>query len=120
MREPFPFIQSYANLGGIDQMVSYGPLFLRRDIAFMEVNWQHRLSELLGYPAFGKLSLHGAVYDAYDPYSGLPPTEDAYFSSKVWDMGLALMLGLDTPIGEVVASLGTSLAGEVSFALGVY
>lgn len=120
MREPFPFIQSYANLGGIDQMVGYGPLFLRRDIAFMGVDWQHRLSELLGYPAFGKLSLHGAVYDAYDPYSGLPPTEDAYFSSKVWDMGLALILGLDTPIGEVVASLGTSLAGEVSFALGVY
>ncbi|WP_320123570.1 patatin-like phospholipase family protein [uncultured Sphaerochaeta sp.] len=120
MREPFPFIQSYANLGGIDQMVSYGPLFLRRDIAYLGVDWQHRLAELLGYPAFGKLSLHGAVYDAYDPYSGLAPLDEAYFSSSLWDMGLALMLGLDTPIGEVMASFGASLMGEVSFSLGVY
>ncbi|MCW4013411.1 MAG: hypothetical protein NWF07_10540, partial [Candidatus Bathyarchaeota archaeon] len=120
MREPFPFIQSYANLGGIDQMVSYGPLFLRRDIAYLGVDWQHRLTEILGYPAFGKISLHGGVYDAYDPYSGLPPTEDAYFSSSLYDMGLALMVGLDTPIGEVIASVGASLTGEVSFSLGVY
>lgn len=120
MREPFPFINSYANLGGIDHMVSYGPLFLRRDITYLGVDWQHRLAELLGYPTFGKLSLHGAVYDTYDPYSGLPPVDDAYFSSSLWDMGLALMVGLDTPIGEVVVSLGASLQGEVSFSLGVY
>ncbi len=120
MRESFPFIQSYANLGGIDQMVSYGPLFLRRDVVYLGVDWQHRLAELLGYSAFGKISLHGAVYDAYDPYSGLPPTEDAYFSSSLWDMGIAIMVGLDTPIGEVIASLGASLRGEISFSLGVY
>ncbi len=105
-------------------MVSYGPLFLRRDIAYLGVDWQHRLTEILGYPAFGKISLHGGgVYDAYDPYSGLPPTEDAYFSSSLYDMGgLALMVGLDTPpIGEVIASVGgASLTGEVSFSLGVY
>jgi NTE family protein len=101
-------------------MVSYGPLFLRRDITYLGVDWQHRLAELLGYPTFGKLSLHGAVYDTYDPYSGLPPVDDAYFSSSLWDMGLALMVGLDTPIGEVVVSLGASLQGEVSFSLGVY
>ncbi|MGE4453160.1 MAG: patatin-like phospholipase family protein [Sphaerochaeta sp.] len=120
LREPYPFIKSYANVGGIDHVVSYGPLFLRRDVAYLEVDWQRRLTELLGYPAFGKLSLHGVLFDCYDPYSGVAPSAEGYFSDWRWDMGLALIVGLDTPIGEVIAALGASLQGAISFSLGVY
>ncbi|MGH0052514.1 MAG: hypothetical protein ACQ5SW_03870, partial [Sphaerochaetaceae bacterium] len=107
-------------MGGIDQMVSYGPLFLRRDVAYLGLDWQHRLMEIRGYPAFGKVSLHGAIYDAYDPFSGAVPTMDAYFNQYTGDLGLSLLLGLETPIGEVFTAFGISLTGEVSFSLGVY
>ncbi|MGE4584775.1 MAG: patatin-like phospholipase family protein [Sphaerochaeta sp.] len=120
LRQPWPLLSSYAEVGMLEGLPGYGPLFLKRDLAMFGLTWQHRLSEILGYPTFSKVVLRGAMFDSYDPYTALESNTSIPFDSLAWDMGLGIQVGLDTPLGEVIANLGTSVKGKVTFSIGIY
>ena len=120
MHRPFALLDSYADLGTVEGIPGYSPLSLRRDALYAGVGWQHRLSEILGYPTYCKVLLRGGVLDSYDPYTAVAPANDAYFSDSTWDLGLGVVLGLVSPLGEILLSFGASLGGFVTFAVGVY
>lgn len=117
----YPLISSYADYGMPDGMPGYGPLYLKRDFAMAGVTWQHQLGDILGYPGFSKLLLKTGVADAYDPYTAVPPPGGGFLQDLTpVDLGLAIVFGLETPVGEVMLCLGTNLGGDVTFLLGVY
>jgi NTE family protein len=120
IRKPFALLESYADLGTVEGIPGYSPLSIRRDTLYAGMGWQHRLSEILGYPTYCKVILRGGILDSYDPYTAVAPTKDAYFSDTTWDLGLGVVLGLVSPLGEVLLSFGASLGGFVTFAVGVY
>lgn len=120
IRRPFPLLDSYADLGIVEGIPGYSPLSLKRDALYAGLSWQHRLSEVLGYPTYCKVILRTGFFDSYDPYTAIPPADDSYFSTMVWDMGLGVVLGLVAPLGEVLLSFGASLGGFVTIAVGVY
>ncbi|HOE84181.1 MAG TPA: patatin-like phospholipase family protein [Sphaerochaeta sp.] len=120
MRQPFPLIDSYSEIGSVDGIPGYSPLSLKRDSATVGVTWQHRLVELLGYPTYGKLAIRGGIFDSYDPYGGTKASTDALFSALDWDVGFSLSAGLDAPIGEVLLSFGISVKGRWTVAVGIH
>lgn len=120
LREPYSLLSSYADMGFPFGVPGYSPLSLRRDLAMAGSSWTHRLTEVLGYPAFGKVNVRFALFDAYDPYEAVEASTDIMFFPALWDLGLGISLALDTPLGEVLVSLGTSLKGNVTFLVGVY
>ncbi len=120
MRQPFPLIDSYSEIGSVDGIPGYSPLSLRRDSATVGLVWQHRLVELLGYPTYAKLTIRGGIFDSYDPYGGIRPSTDELFSDLDWDLGFGLSAGLDAPIGEVIISYGISVKGRWTFAVGIH
>lgn len=120
LRERFELLSSYADMGFPFGVPGYSPLSLRRDLAMVGSSWTHRLAEVLGYPAFCKVNLRFALFDEYDPYQGVSASSDTLLFPRQWDLGLGLTLALDTPLGEVLVGLGTSLQGNVTFIIGVY
>lgn len=120
LREPYALLSSYADMGFPFGVPGYSPLSLRRDLAMAGSSWTHRLTEVLGYPAFCKVNVRLALFDAYDPYLGVEASSDELFSPTQWDLGLGISLALDTPLGEVLVSLGTSIGGKVTFLVGAY
>ena len=111
---------SYADVGSLEGIPGYSIHTLRRELAILGFTYQRRIVEMLGYPSYGKLILRGGCFDAYDPYHDLSVPASDPFKALVWDLGLGFALGLETPVGEVIAHIGTSLAGMVTFSLGVY
>ncbi len=120
LRQPFPLIDSYSEIGAVDGIPGYSPLSLRRDSATAGLMWQHRLMELLGYPAYAKLTVRAGIFDSYDPYRGIEADTDVLFSDLDWDVGFGLSAGLDAPIGEVIISFGISVKGRWTFAVGIH
>ncbi len=120
IRRPYPLLDSYADLGIVEGIPGYSPFSLRRDALYAGVTWQHRLSEVLGYPTYSKVILRTGVLDGYDPYTAQAPASNDYFSDIKWDMGLGVVLGLVAPLGEILISFGANLAGFVTIAVGVY
>jgi NTE family protein len=120
LRLPRPLVSSYVDLGSRSGIPGYSPLTLHRDVAIAGVTYQRRLFELLGYPSYLKTILRGGVFDSYDPYTLSPNPPRKSFASPDWDLGLALTLALDAPIGEVFLSFGIALSQSMTFAIGIY
>jgi NTE family protein len=120
MRESKELISSYAEVGSHEGVPGYGALVLRRDLALLGLMYQKRIVEVLGYPSYGKFILRGGFFDSYDPYHDAFYESCRPFSMVDWDVGMAFALGMQAPIGEVIAQIGTSLKGKVSFSVGVY
>ncbi len=119
-RMPYSLIDSYVDIGGVDGIGGYSPLSFVRDVILLGFSWQHRLSEIFGYPAYGKVCLRGGVYEQFDPYTGVEGPNDPFLATRVWDFGLSLLMGLETPLGEALVGLGTSLKGNVTVTVGIY
>lgn len=120
IRRPFALLESFADLGTVEGIPGYSPLSLRRDALYGGISWQHRLNEVLGYPTFAKVILRGGVFDSYNPYTAVAPTDASYFAEPFWDLGLGVALGLVAPLGEILISFGASLGGNATFSVGVY
>ncbi|MDD3904230.1 MAG: patatin-like phospholipase family protein [Sphaerochaeta sp.] len=120
MRLAFPLLTSYVDFGGLDGMSGYSVGSLKRDIALAGLIWQHNVGEVIGFPAIVQAAAKFGFFDSYDPYSAIDYAQGSYLSdSPIFDVGVNLLLGLSTPIGEFVVSMGTSMLGNISFTLGV-
>ncbi len=120
MRMPYPLLSSYVDIGGLSAFPGYSAGSLKRDIALAGVMYQHRIEDFLGFNSFLQVSAKVAVMDTFNPYV-TPPTP---YPSGFWfssgpevDAGLALALGLQTPLGDVIIRLGASVLGQVSLAV---
>ncbi|NCC65989.1 MAG: hypothetical protein EOM15_15210 [Spirochaetia bacterium] len=120
VRNSAELISSYVEVGSFEGIPGYGALMLSRDLLLLGFTYHKRIIEILGYPSFGKLILRGGFYDSYDPYQDLAYIAYPPFSNLKADLGLGYALGMETPIGEVIAQIGTSCKGRVTFSVGVY
>ena len=120
MRMPFPLLTSYVDYGGLHGMPGYSVGSLKRDIALAGVTWQHTIKEIMGFPAVVQVVAKVGFSDGYDPYTAVAYPQGHWLSySPSFDAGANLLLGLTTPFGEFMVSLGTSLMGNISFSFGI-
>ena len=120
MRDSYELISSYADIGSHEGIPGYSVHSFRRDVVLLGLTYQKRIYEILGYQSFGKIILRGGVFDTYNPYHDVSNPIYGPFSNLSWDFGVGVAVGMKTPIGEIIAQIGSSLTGMVSFSIGVY
>ncbi len=118
MRMPYPLLSSYVDIGGLSAFPGYSAGSLRRDMALVGVLYQHSVGSVLGSNSFLQVAAKMAVLDSFDPYGALEPPSGFWLSSSpVFDAGMSVGIGLQTPLGDVIIRLGASLLGQVSLAV---
>lgn len=120
LRMPPQLLDSYVEIGLLEGVGGYGPLAIKRDSALLGLAWQHRMWEVLGYPTYATFAIRGGLWDGYDPYRSAGAAPPSLFADPQWDVGFTLSIGFDAPIGEVVASVGASVRGEVTAMIGIH
>jgi NTE family protein len=120
MRLPYQLITSYVEFGGLCGMPGYSVGTLKRDMILGGFTWQHELSDLLGFPSHAMVVCRFGTADGYNPYTAGSQPDSSFFSDCMGlEAGLGLMLGTETPIGNVVAGIGASMQGNLSLIIGI-
>jgi hypothetical protein len=120
MRFPHQLLSSYVDFGGLCGMPGYSAGTLKRDMILGGLTWQHDLGEINGIPFHSMAVCRVGTADGYDPYSSSTKPDTALFDDCIGlEAGFGVMLGAATPIGNVVAGLGASMQGNISFIIGI-
>ncbi len=122
MRMPCPLLSSYVDIGGLSAFPGYSAGSLKRDIALAGVSYQYSIGSFLGFNSFFLGAIKMAVMDdTFNPYAD-PPTPSPsgfWFAStpSVFDAGLSVGMGMQTPLGDVVIRFGMSIKKQVSLVI---
>jgi NTE family protein len=120
MRLPYQLLTSYVDFGGLCGMPGYSVGTLKRDMVMGGFTWQHELADLLGFHTHVMVVCRFGTADGYSPYTSTSQPDSSFFADCIGlEAGFGLMLGTETPIGNVVAGVGASMQGNLAFVIGI-
>lgn len=120
IRFPHQLLSSYVDFGGLCGMPGYSVGTLKRDMIIGGFTWQHDLGEMNGFPLHVMAVCRIGTADGYDPYSASIEPDPAFFADCIGlEAGFGLMIGAETPVGNIIAGLGASMQGNLSFIIGI-
>lgn len=120
MRFPRQLLSSYVDFGGLCGMPGYSVGSLKRDMILGGFTWQHDFGNLDGFPLHFLAVCRFGTADGYDPYSASGDVSTVLFADCIGlEAGFGIMVGAETPVGNIVAGLGASMQGNISFIIGI-
>jgi hypothetical protein len=115
MHFPYELTSGYANYGGFDGMPGYPYGTFKRNLIIMGISYQQRLMELQGMPLIAVAQVKIGIKDSYNLYTDVGEPDSRLFDSfNVFqnDLGYALYLALQTPIGNLTLGGGASITSN--------
>lgn len=122
-RMPHELIDSYFNYGSWFGLPGYPNHSLTRDYVIGGLTWQYELDLFSSMPVFLQAKLRAGARDKFDPlredYSDAVAGVIFSDMSSI-DVGLAVGIGISSPIGDIILGLGCSLDGKLAVYLEIW
>lgn len=97
----------------------YGPHTLKRDLIHLGVHYQRYLFDIASYPSYLKLDVNAAWFNRVNPLVEPLSDRSQFMDLDLFDLGFGAGFGVQTPVGNLILSVGVSITGSWSVSLGI-